>query len=48
MRFPDDQVVRSFANSAFDDKDWTYRNGAQGITAYVSPLGVRVRKRRLK
>ena len=43
MRFSDDQVVRNFANSAFDDKDWTYRNVAQRITAYVSPLGVRVR-----
>jgi len=42
MRFSDDQVVRNFANSAFDDKDWTYRNVAQRITAYVSPLGVRV------
>ncbi len=43
MKFSDGQVVRNFANSAFDDKAWTYRNDAQGITACVSALGIRLR-----
>ena len=44
MRFSEDQVVRNFANSGFDDKAWTYRDVAQRTTADVSPLGIRVRK----
>lgn len=43
MKFSDGQVVRNFANSAFDDEAWTYRNVAQDITADVSPLGVMLR-----
>lgn len=46
MKFSDDQGVRNFANSAFDDKDWTYRNAAQGITAYVSPLGIKLQSKK--
>ncbi len=45
MKFSDGQVMRNFANSGFDDKDWTYRNVAQSITAYVSPLGIRLRSK---
>ena len=40
MEFSGSQVLRSFANSGFDDKDWTYRNLPKQITAQVSPLGV--------
>ena len=43
MNFSDGQVVRNFANSAFVDEDWTYRNVALGIAAYVSPLGITLR-----
>jgi hypothetical protein len=41
MKFSDHQVVRNFANSAFDDKAWTYRNVAKGIAVVVSVFGVR-------
>ena len=41
MKFSDDQVVRNFANSAFDDKAWTYRNVAKGIAVVVSVFGIR-------
>ena len=40
MEFSGAQVLRNFANSGFDDKDWTYRNLPKQITAYASPLGV--------
>ena len=43
LKFSDRQVVRNFANSAFDDKTWTYRNVPKKITAYVSPLGIKLR-----
>jgi len=43
MEFSDNQVLRSFANSAFDDKNWTYRNIPKQITAYISSLGVRLK-----
>lgn len=46
MKFSDGQAMRNFANSAFDDKDWTYRNVAQGITAYVSPSGIKLRSKK--
>src|SRR5215470_12437624 len=42
MEFSGGQVVRNFANSGFDDKHWTYRNLQKKLTAYVSPLGVKV------
>jgi hypothetical protein len=42
MEFSGGQVVRNFANSGFEDKRWTYRNLQKKLTAYVSPLGVRV------
>ncbi|MEO6654987.1 MAG: hypothetical protein ABIO36_02805, partial [Pyrinomonadaceae bacterium] len=31
LKFSGDQVVSNFANSAFDDKAWTYRNMQQNI-----------------
>jgi hypothetical protein len=40
MEFSGGQVVRNFANSAFEEKHWTYRNLPKKLTAYVSPLGV--------
>ncbi len=43
MKFSDGQAVRNFANSAVDDKAWTYRNHPQKLAAFVSPLGVRLR-----
>jgi hypothetical protein len=43
MKFSDGQVVRNFANSAFVDEDWTYRNVALGIAADVSPSGITLR-----
>ncbi len=46
MTFSDGQIVRNFANSAFDDKDWTYRNAAQGIAVCVSPIGIRLRSKK--
>ena len=46
MRFSDGRVVRNFANSAFDDKAWTYHSAPKGIRAYVSPLGIRQRSRK--
>jgi hypothetical protein len=42
MEFSDGQVVRNFANSAFEDEHWTFRNLQKKLTAYVSPLGVKV------
>jgi len=44
MKFSDDRVVRNFANSALDDKAWTYRNVAKGIAVVVSVFGVREAK----
>ncbi len=46
MKFSGGQVLRNFANSAFDDKDWTYHNAPKGIRAYVSPLGIRLRSKK--
>ena len=43
LKFSDRQVVRNLSNNAFDDKAWTYRNVPKKITAYVSPLGIRLR-----
>ena len=43
MEFSNDQVVRNFANSAFDDAAWTYRNRPLKLTAYVSPSGIRLK-----
>jgi len=43
MKFSDRQVVRNFANSGLDEKAWSYRNHPRGLSAYVSPLGVRLR-----
>ena len=42
MEFSDGQVVRNFANSAFED-NWTFRNLQKKLTAYVSPVGVILR-----
>lgn len=42
MTFSDGQVLRNFANSAFDDKAWTHRNKPRGLTVYVSPLGIKL------
>lgn len=42
MGFSDGQMLRNFANSGVDDKAWTYRNLPQGLTAIVSPMGVRL------
>ncbi|MCI0665391.1 MAG: hypothetical protein L0220_30385 [Acidobacteria bacterium] len=44
MEFSANQVLRSFANSAFDEKNWTYRNRPKQITAYVSSLGIRMKE----
>jgi hypothetical protein len=43
LEFSGNQILRNFANSAFDDKAWTYRNLPQNICAYVSPLKVILR-----
>ena len=42
MEFSEGQVIRNFANKAFADAAWTYRNPARNLTAYVSPSGVSV------
>jgi hypothetical protein len=42
MEFSGGQVVRNFANSAFEEKHWTYRNVRKKLKAYVSPLGITV------
>jgi hypothetical protein len=42
LEFSDRQIVRSFANSAFDEESWTYRNVPKKLKATVSPLGVRI------
>jgi hypothetical protein len=41
MEFSGDQVVRSFANSAFDTEAWAYRNRPRNLVVDVSPSGVR-------
>jgi hypothetical protein len=43
LEFSDQQVVRSFANSAFDEDSWTYRNIPKRTKATVSPLGIRIK-----
>jgi hypothetical protein len=43
MGFSGGQVVRNFANSAFEDEHWTYRNLQKKLTANVSPVGVILR-----
>jgi hypothetical protein len=43
MEFSDGQVIRNFANSAYDDAAWTYRNRTRNLTAYVSPSGIRLK-----
>lgn len=42
MEFSGGQVVRSFANSAFDEAAWTYSNRRQNLAADASPAGVRL------
>ena len=42
MEFSEGQVIRNFANKAFADAAWTYRNPARNLTAYVSPSGISV------
>jgi hypothetical protein len=42
LEFSDRQIIRSFANSAFDEDSWTYRNLPKRIKATVSPLGIRI------
>jgi hypothetical protein len=42
LEFSGGQMLRNFANSGFDDKDWTYRNVPKQVCAYVSPLGVKL------
>ena len=42
MEFSGDQVVRSFANSAFDEAAWTYCNRPRNLAVDVSPSGVRL------
>ena len=43
LRFSDGQALRNFANSAFDDHSWTYRNIPHKLAVDVSPAGVSVR-----
>jgi hypothetical protein len=38
--FSGEQIVRSFANTAFDDLCWTYRNHPEKLTVYASTLGL--------
>jgi hypothetical protein len=42
LTFSEGQVIRNFANKAFADAAWTYRNPARNLTAHVSPSGVSV------
>jgi hypothetical protein len=42
LEFSGRQIVRSFANSAFDEDSWTYRNLPKRTKATVSPLGIRI------
>jgi hypothetical protein len=44
LKFSNGQVIRSFANSAFDKDRWTYRNRPKQICAHVSPSGVEIEK----
>lgn len=44
LEFSGNQVLRNFANSAFGNKDWTYRNCPKQITIYASSLGVTLKK----
>jgi hypothetical protein len=46
MKFSDGQVVRNFANSAYDDKAWTYHNAPNSVRAYISPLGIRLQNKK--
>ena len=40
LAFSDEQIVKSFANSAFDDLCWTYRNRPEKLAVYASSLGL--------
>lgn len=40
LAFSGKQIVRSFANSAFDDLCWTYRNRPEKLAVYASALGL--------
>jgi hypothetical protein len=42
--FSSEQIVRSFANSAFNDLCWTYRNRLEKLAVYVSALGLKAKK----
>jgi hypothetical protein len=42
LEFSGRQIVRSFANSAFEEDSWTYRNLPKKLKAIVSPLGIRI------
>lgn len=42
LEFSGEQVVRSFANSAFHENSWTYRNTSKKMKALVSARGIRV------
>ena len=44
MEFSGSQILRNFANSAFDDKHWTYRNRPKQLTACAAPIGVTLRE----
>ncbi len=43
LEFSGNQILRNFANSAFDHNAWTYRNHPQNICANVSPSGIILR-----
>ncbi|MBI1764355.1 MAG: hypothetical protein HYR56_23255 [Acidobacteria bacterium] len=43
LKFSNEQVIHIFANSAFDNIAWTYRNIPQQICANVSPSGVEIK-----
>lgn len=45
MAFQGELVLRKFVNSAYDTNAWTYRDGAQGLTAIVSPRGITIRQK---
>ena len=38
LEFSGEQIVRSFANSAFNDLCWTYRNRPEKLVVYASAL----------
>lgn len=42
LEFSGDQVVRNFADSAFDETAWIYRKPRRNLAASVSPSGIRL------